>query len=266
MRAQSAAPGARDPGTAASSVALDADSNECGLAIITQPDVPVTVVADMTAGAKQIADEINEQHHLARDKFAEHAIECGRLLLAQKQRVGYGNFVKWIEANCEFSVATANNYMKVAKNPSALGKSGAIRRLYPSGFADAPKKISVEKNDTKSEPPPEFRIVEGDSPLMTGAPSMRRSEDGDDPVIMIGKGRSRREQNASTPLLWLGFSLDKAQGDLEKAFKRYEKLAKEHPEVARFRGREDLEEFTSKLLDLERLCARMRRAVNGSKA
>lgn len=130
---------------AADSTSQEAGSDERGLAIITQPETPVTVVADMTVGAKRIADEINEQHWLARDKFAEHAVECGRLLLAQKLRVGHGNFGKWIEANCEFSVATANNYMKVAKNPSALGKSGALRRLYLSGCADAPKKISAEK-------------------------------------------------------------------------------------------------------------------------
>ena len=113
-----------------------------------QSDQPIepAVAADLTTSVQRIADEINSEHALAQEEFLKHAVRCGELLLEQKQRVGYGNFGKWIEANCEFSVATANNYMKVAKNPSALGKSGAIRRLYPSGFMDATKKtISKEK-------------------------------------------------------------------------------------------------------------------------
>ena len=113
-----------------------------------QSDQPIepAVAADLTMSVQRIADEINSEHALAQEEFLKHAIRCGELLLEQKQRVAYGTFGKWIEANCEFSVSTANNYMKVAKNPSALGKSGAIRRLYPSGFMDATKKtISKEK-------------------------------------------------------------------------------------------------------------------------
>jgi len=109
------------------------------------PSTPELITADMTAGAQRFADEINEQHRLSLESFTEHAIRCGELLLEQKQRVGYGSFGKWIESNCEFSVSTANNYMKLAKTPNAQGKSGAIRRLYPSGFADAAKKPSAEK-------------------------------------------------------------------------------------------------------------------------
>jgi Protein of unknown function (DUF3102) len=140
---------------------------------IEQAPVPSEpVIADMTAGARRIAEQINEQHWLARDKFAEHAVECGRLLLAQKERVGYGNFGKWIEANCDFSVATANNYMRVAKNPSALGKSGAIRRLYPSGFADAPKKIISSKPSETKKTKPAVVVMETNvtKPVVTADP------------------------------------------------------------------------------------------------
>lgn len=157
------------------------------------PSEPVT--ADMTAGAKRIAEQINEQHWLARDKFAEHAVECGRLLLAQKERVGYGNFGKWIEANCDFSVATANNYMRVAKNPSALGKSGAIRRLYPSGFADAPKKISSSKpSETKKTNVMETNVTK---PVVTADPV---------PTREAIKQLSDDEQLALLVKLWDGAS------------------------------------------------------------
>ncbi|MDA8350169.1 MAG: DUF3102 domain-containing protein [Pseudomonadota bacterium] len=116
------------------------------------PNTPVLVTADMTVGVHRFADEINEQHRLARESFTEHAIRCGKLLFEQKRRVGYGKFGKWIETNCEFSVSTANNYMRMAKNPNALGKSGAIRRLYPSGFTNAPIRPSAEKAPEAGSP------------------------------------------------------------------------------------------------------------------
>jgi hypothetical protein len=43
----------------------------------------------------------------------------------------HGDFGPWIEKHLEFSQATANNYMKVAKNPNAV--SNSLRHLYPSG-------------------------------------------------------------------------------------------------------------------------------------
>ena len=119
-----------------------------------QPLLEGAGAADLTTSVQRIADEINSEHALAQEEFLKHAIRCGELLLEQKKLVGHGNFGKWIETNCEFSVATANNYMKVAKNPSALGKSGAIRRLYPSGFMDATKKtISKEKMASTTDIP-----------------------------------------------------------------------------------------------------------------
>lgn len=215
MGARSAAPRLA-PGEAADSTkALDAGLDRRGTRTITQSEHSVT--ADMTVGAQRIADAINQEHRLARAKFAEHAMECGRLLLAQKERVGYGNFIKWIEANCEFSTATANNYMKVAKNPSALGKSGAIRRLYPSGFADAPKKISAEKPAKKNSaeattqtknpdevPPPDAdvqpRIIESDSPLISGAPSACSLAERKRPVRRVDPPAHYRWYNAGAEM------------------------------------------------------------------
>ncbi len=80
------------------------------------------------------AAAINEQHLLARrdaQSAIAHAIECGRLLIETKAKLAHGQFGDWIKEHCAFSVAMANNYMKAAKNPNALGNS--LRSLYLSG-------------------------------------------------------------------------------------------------------------------------------------
>jgi hypothetical protein len=78
--------------------------------------------------------EINVEHRLARESAEtamQHAVRCGHLLAEHKAKLEHGEFGKWIEEHCEFSHATANNYMRAAKNPNALVIS--IRHLFPSG-------------------------------------------------------------------------------------------------------------------------------------
>jgi hypothetical protein len=53
------------------------------------------------------------------------------LLLEVKASLKHGEFMSWVQENCRFSQATANNYMKASQNPNALGNS--IRHLFPSG-------------------------------------------------------------------------------------------------------------------------------------
>jgi hypothetical protein len=82
-----------------------------------------------------LAASINDAHRLAQGSAKDaikHAVQCGELLLQQKKLVKHGEFMSWVEKNCEFSQATANNYMKAAQNPNALGIS-SVRHLFPSG-------------------------------------------------------------------------------------------------------------------------------------
>ena len=47
---------------------------------------------------------------------ANHIIECGRLLVEKKKELGHGNFIPWVEAECEFSQAAANKMMRASRN------------------------------------------------------------------------------------------------------------------------------------------------------
>lgn len=118
---------------------------------------PVTVRASARTGRKHSqktsaqpdgADQINAEHQLAVESASgaiTHAIRCGELLITQKALLKHGEFGAWIEKHCAFKQAMANNYMKAARNPSAVGNS--IRHLYESGRA--PKEPSVNEQVAK---------------------------------------------------------------------------------------------------------------------
>jgi len=92
------------------------------------------------------ADDINREHQLARrhaNDAIKHAIRCGELLIQKKAELPHGTFTSWIVANCKFKQATANNYMRAAQNPNALGNS--IRHLFPSGRPGAAAAIAATK-------------------------------------------------------------------------------------------------------------------------
>src|SRR5262245_48987425 len=70
---------------------------------------------------------INEAHgqiekitHKAFRNLLPYAIEAGQMLEANKEAVGHGNFEKYVKGNHDFSVRTARDYMKCAKNEQKL--------------------------------------------------------------------------------------------------------------------------------------------------
>lgn len=96
--------------------------------------VPDTMPEPGTTRATTVlADEINEEHRLARqsaDSAIEHAIRCGELLLARKGAVNHGEFLPWVKSYCDFSEDSAQAYMRLARQkPSALGFSSIRQAL-----------------------------------------------------------------------------------------------------------------------------------------
>ncbi len=74
------------------------------------------VCADTTSAAS--ADAINEAHRLAQESAEtaiEYAIRCGRLLTEKKKTLGHGEWMSWVDRNCEFSERQARRYMQAAK-------------------------------------------------------------------------------------------------------------------------------------------------------
>src|SRR5579885_1888945 len=89
------------------------------------------------------AEDINEAHRLAQssaEAAVEHALKCGRLLLAMKKKTGHGQWQSWIEENCSFGYSTAARYMTAAKSNARGAAFSSLRDLFPSSKS-APRKI-----------------------------------------------------------------------------------------------------------------------------
>jgi len=64
-----------------------------------------------------IAERIKAEHHaavVAAGTAIEHAIACGQLLIEAKAQVQHGEWLPWLEANCELSARQAQKYMRLA--------------------------------------------------------------------------------------------------------------------------------------------------------
>jgi hypothetical protein len=94
-------------------------------AIATKPTVALT----------RLAKEINAAHHAAEaagKERDEQVFLCGQKLLEAKKQAGHGNFIPWIEKNCEFDRTTAWRYMDFAKQH---GNVAALKHLPPGQYA-----------------------------------------------------------------------------------------------------------------------------------
>lgn len=74
-------------------------------------DVTLTATA---RSAVSVNDKHREVQRLGRTA-KEIAAEIGEELIAVKQNLAHGRFKSWVAANCSFSYAAANKYMKVAR-------------------------------------------------------------------------------------------------------------------------------------------------------
>lgn len=63
----------------------------------------------------EIRSEYEQAETLGRDAVA-HAIRCGELLQQQKDALGHGEWLPWVEANFVGSIKTASNYIRLAQN------------------------------------------------------------------------------------------------------------------------------------------------------
>ena len=67
----------------------------------------------------ELAQEINAEHQAFRRAFKatyRSALRAGDLLNEAKAEAGHGNWTAWVEENCEFSMRTAQVYMRIANN------------------------------------------------------------------------------------------------------------------------------------------------------
>jgi len=107
--------------------------------------------------APQIREAFQDSNRLANDARGvasdaiSKALECGRLLIQQKESIGHGSWLEWLDANVpEISDRTARKYMALAKrnHDSDLTDSASLRQAYlATGIIPAPEEKAPSPPD-----------------------------------------------------------------------------------------------------------------------
>jgi hypothetical protein len=108
---------------------------------------PLTALPELA----DLAREINH-HHVEATRAAgaavNHACKAGECLIEAKAMLPHGQWLSWLEANCQVSERSAQAYMRVARELPKLEGSKAQR------VADLPLRQFL---DSIAEPKPELR-------------------------------------------------------------------------------------------------------------
>lgn len=108
----------------------------------------------MSALVSVTSVEVNEAHRLARasaESAVEHAIACGEMLAAIKERgkrdgtIPHGAWQEWVEANCEFSYKCAQRYMNAASKSDTRVHFESLREAL--GYNASTKSDPQHKHD-----------------------------------------------------------------------------------------------------------------------
>lgn len=70
---------------------------------------------DLDASAKVVALEAVKHIGSLQQKIVTDIVEIGRTLLRVKEVIGHGNFLSWVDAEFDFTVRSAQNFMRVAE-------------------------------------------------------------------------------------------------------------------------------------------------------
>jgi len=99
--------------------------------------------------ASQIREAYQNANRLATDARAvasdaiAKALECGQLLIQQKESLGHGSWLEWLDANVpEITDRTARRYMALAKRThvSVLNDTATVRQAYlATGIIPSPE-------------------------------------------------------------------------------------------------------------------------------
>lgn len=114
------------------------------------------------------ANGLAEQSKGYASEAVAKAIECGQLLLRQKESLGHGSWLEWLENNIsEFGDVTARRYMALAKRSQVtdLNDAASVKQAYiTTGILPAPqpKPQQTEEGGPPSNPRTEYiRWIDG---------------------------------------------------------------------------------------------------------
>ncbi|MDP9025006.1 MAG: hypothetical protein M3N13_06525 [Candidatus Eremiobacteraeota bacterium] len=84
------------------------------------------------------------------ERLIDNVLKLGAMIDAELERLQPHERRPWIEAHCEFSYATARNYVKLARQSSLTGvRPDYVRHLYPSGRSQP--SLPTQSNGTSAQ-------------------------------------------------------------------------------------------------------------------
>ena len=163
-----------------------------------QPSKPTakTTQASLSDIAKQIKAAHDDVVRLLHKTFTR-AIEAGELLLEAKSLLDHGEWLPWVEANCEINIRTAQVYMRIAKHREELGANAEnFSHLTVDAALQLLKREEVEVVvvERKLAPTQTFMVVTKPPPrrpeppgdiewtLRSSGPAPRPTSDAPDPI------------------------------------------------------------------------------------
>lgn len=118
--------------------------------------------------------------HQAVGEAMKHAIAAGELLAEAKSKVPHGDWLLWLEANCEMSERTAQGYMRIARELARLEPAKA-QRVADLSVRDALRSLSRATGAARLSPEGLESVLEkaeanSHMPLDHAIRNMRRHE------------------------------------------------------------------------------------------
>jgi Protein of unknown function (DUF3102) len=128
----------------------------------------------------ELAARIRAEHEAVGGAL-QHAVVAGELLIEARSKVTHGDWLPWLEANCEMSERTAQAYMRVARELAKLDpqKRNAVADL---SYRDALNQLSGAARAVKNLPPERLDQVLAEtqtnsmSTLLTAAKQVEREK------------------------------------------------------------------------------------------
>lgn len=106
-----------------------------------------------------LATEINSHHSHALNHATsaiENARQAGELLTQAKSMLPHGQWLPWLEANCEVSARQAQRYMQVSCNWTTITKNDTVSYLTFRGLSELLADDSDEQSITTTSPEVEY--------------------------------------------------------------------------------------------------------------